>query len=234
MRRIRSATDPDGLPAQRAAHTSKGGSHGRDLRTASEKERGGLDHTRSAWWAVVLGTLFLGCGNPEETVPAGTGTTGGPSALPAECDPSQSPFLQPECQVALRRLCNSSFDEVSCISREPFVFDSFTFACAWAKVVRFNDVVSCTGADVFGRCELQHTVWTPCDSACASGVQPGMPSDAFGAIGGSELMFLCNAIGIGTPVTDTDGESVPGFEACSTLGELPAPCACVDVACEVR
>lgn len=179
--------------------------------------------------AVLAVGLLPGCGDDGAVAADDGGTTG--SALPSVCDPAQSPFFQQECLRALRRTCNAIADAESCAENEPFRFDTFTLACSWAKVVRFGEPQTCGLPEADGRCELQHTVWTPCQAACTTGLQAGAPSDLWASVDGTELMLLCNAVGMDAPGEDPNGGVVPAYESCSTAEEPSASCTCVDVAC---
>jgi len=182
----------------------------------------------AAWllWSALSGCGSVAVDEPRETT-EGAATTW----MPEACDPSGSPFTE-ACAAALQVACNRHETESDCSAQQTLRFNGYSIVCAWAKVVRFSDPVTCEVDEVFGRCEAK-LIGNP--GGCVGGYCGGdvglIETELKAFPARRELVFLCNG-----PLRASSAPGGPEPESVSCVSAETYPeghlCNCGPVACE--
>ena len=203
-------------------------------RTRDEtSDSGGTDQsTSAAQTSAATGSEGTTVGEPDGSYPEG-------------CEEQTSPFRSQICAKALEDWCRP-LDREACETEPWLSFEdgAYSYACGWATVYTFEDVSSCEGASVSGRCEAGIFQTVGCDDEC--NLPPG------GSVGlytisaipnADELVKMPCAPGGGILDGPTgewtalsyQEEHGPGsvVTPCNTngLAEPPQICSCLDAAC---
>lgn len=152
-----------------------------------------------------------------------------------------TPFQSEPCALAVRDYCAYRQTEAECTSFEPILLEeSYAFGCAWAKVVKFSELESCTVESVFGRCVAVIDMLKGCSPTCSPEYPAGVDYGITTYAAANEMMEIpCYGSELGGPIDEATvianqiGDERK-YSTCADNISPPAPkalCACTNAFC---